>query len=636
MTQPAGESEVRIKLVMDDQTAALIDKLKENLQGAEKSASGVEEAVKRVGEGAEHFEHIGKGVHEAKEGLGGMTEVAEKAFFWLEDIKLVGEVIGEGFSAAYEMASKLAEAAIEAASEAQKQERAMTGLLSMIDQGQHSWQQIAQYVGDTREELEEAGIKAGVSADQMTTMFDTIVERGNMSSEKAKELTEQMALVGRITRGGMSALADGFAMMEMGVVRARNPLVQLISATGMLEGNAKHVAAALQKMSPEKQMELAEKAITKQAEMMKKGGAGAAPSLDMLKTSFEGIREMVLDAMGRPMLDKLLPPLVELRTFLLENKEKMIDFAVEVGTKFGEFIEASAEFTHSAYQALKENWESFREVFNDAFGSAKDTFQYIYDNKEAFAKTIHDVVTDLATVFHKIHEALEKMSAILLAIDKKTGFFGGAMVGAEQKKIEGELRKQVQSPEAPNQKALDELRQKYVDNALAMGQNAREAGEAFDRIYSFHADVMAQAAHVDEAAAKGNVGGVVDAYNQARQHHNEAMQKYAAEAIAGSEDLQKALLFSGEQLVDGGFKPLIDMIKEKNPEFAKQLKAGGETVKDIMGKGGPNVNFNNNTFHIKQDFRDQDPDRVIMTFRRDLVKSAAARTQARVATPFGL
>lgn len=634
-----GEGEVRIKLVADDQAAATVAKLKE----------GMKEVSHEAEKTSKHFALIGKifgediamKVTAFREKLSLSHEHAEKLEGAVETIGTGLEVaagaaalVAVALGAAFYMAEKLGEAAIEAASEGIKQEKAMAGILSLQDRQEHSMRQIMEYSGRIREDLEEAGIKAGVSTAQMTEMFDTIVERGNLSSEKAKELTEQMALVGRITHGGMGALAQGFAMMEMGVVRARNPLVQLIAATGTLKGNAHAVAAALMKMTPEKQMEMAEKAIEKQAELMKKSGASGPPSLASLKTSFEGIREMALDAMGRPMLDALLPPLNDVKKYLLAHKEEIVNFATEVGTKFAHFIEVASMVSSQIWSAVTENWESFKSVFDDAFGGAKSTFEYIYDNKEAFAKTFHDVVTDIAHVFDKIHDALAKMASIMLAIDKKTGLFGGHFVGKEQEGIEHEVRKMAQSPEEMNQKGLSELRQKYVDNALAMGENARLAGENFDKIYSFHANVMQHAAEIDAATANGNIKVVVEAYNEARKHHNMAMQQYAAEAIAGSEDLRKSLLFAGEQLVDGGFKPLIDLVKEKNPDFAKDLKAGKEHIDNI--KGGPVVNFNNNTFHIQQDFRDQDPDRVAMVFRKDLVHTAAARLSARTASPFGL
>lgn len=637
-----GEGEVRIKLVADDQAAATVAKLKE----------GMKEVSHEAEKTSKHFALIGKifgediamKVTAFREKLSLSHEHAEKLEGAVETIGTGLEVaagaaalVAVALGAAFYMAEKLGEAAIEAASEGMKQEKAMAGILSMQDRQEHSMRQIMEYSGRIREDLEEAGIKAGVSTAQMTEMFDTIVERGNLSSEKAKELTEQMALVGRITHGGMGALAQGFAMMEMGVVRARNPLVQLIAATGTLKGNAHAVAAALMKMTPEKQMEMAEKAIEKQAELMKKGGASGPPSLASLKTSFEGIREMALDAMGRPMLDALLPPLNSAKKYLIDHKEEIINFATEVGTHFAHFIEVASMVGSQIWSAVTENWASFKQVFDDAFGGAKSTFEYIYDNKEAFAKTFHDVATDLARVFDKIHAAMKAMSAVALAIDKATGALGGRAVGAQQKGIEDKLRGMAQKPEEFSKKDQDEIsemRQHYVDNALAMGANAREAGENFDKIYSFHADVLQRTAAIATAAAQGDITPIINAYNEARKHHNMAMQQYAAEVIAGSEDLRKNLLFSGEQLVDGGFKPLIDLVKEKNPDFAKDLKAGKEHIDNV--KGGPVVNFNNNTFHIQQDFRDQDPDRVAMVFRKDLVHTAAARLSARTASPFGL
>src|SRR5208282_4466998 len=270
----SSQGDLRIRLVLDDGTSETFEKVKQELEGIHHEAEKTGHAV----EGLFKLETLRTGF-----------EIAKGTF----------EAITETIKSGYEIAERFGEAATEAADEAVKQERAMSGTLFLLDQGEHSMDAIKEYAGEMREGLEKAGLAAGVSTSQMTEMFNTIVERGHMSSEAAKDLTEQMATVGKITHGGMQSLADGFAMMELGVIRARNPLVQLIASTQLLHGNAKMVAQQLQKMTPEKQMQLAEEAVRKQAEGMKAGG-GMALTLDEVRTSLSGYREMFFESMGRP------------------------------------------------------------------------------------------------------------------------------------------------------------------------------------------------------------------------------------------------------------------------------------------------------------------------------------------------
>jgi hypothetical protein len=58
--------------------------------------------------------------------------------------------------------------------------------------------------------------------------------------------------------------------------------------------------------------------------------------------------------------------------------------------------------------------------------------------------------------------------------------------------------------------------------------------------------------------------------------------------------------------------------------------------KEATTKGAPVMDFRGSNFQIHQDFRDQDPDRIVAMMRQDLVQSANARTQSRVAIPRGM
>lgn len=123
----------------------------------------------------------------------------------------------------------------------------------------------------------------------------------------------------------------------------------------------------------------------------------------------------------------------------------------------------------------------------------------------------------------------------------------------------------------------------------------------------------------------------VDAYNDAVNHSNKVQMQAIAKMFESNAALQQVFLKSGVE-VAGGFELLASMIDESSGDFKKKLM--GIANAPNMGQN-PKVEFNNNTFQIKQDFRDQDPDRVAMIFKRDIVNAAENRRNAKVGGVFG-
>src|ERR1019366_8769837 len=245
-----GGADVRINLVVDDNDQQTTEKLRRDLHDSN------EELEKGKGEG---------------KSLG--SELL-KVSLYTEAIKAGARLVAEGMHQAWE-----------AADEMNQQVRASAGLMSLMDRGQHSLDTIRDYAKDVREELSDMGTAAGESTQSMQEMFDKVIERGSRSTEEAKELVNQMAIVGKVVPQGMEGLAQGFNMIELGIVRARNPLVQLIASTGVLKGNAHQVAEALKHMSPAEQIEKANDAIKRQADILQKSGDFLIPTLPELKAS---------------------------------------------------------------------------------------------------------------------------------------------------------------------------------------------------------------------------------------------------------------------------------------------------------------------------------------------------------------
>ena len=128
--------------------------------------------------------------------------------------------------------------------------------------------------------------------------------------------------------------------------------------------------------------------------------------------------------------------------------------------------------------------------------------------------------------------------------------------------------------------------------------------------------------------------------NSAVKNQQEGAQVYALATLTQSETAMRALK-AGAIHVDEGLEALIRTVNEKSPEVASAFKAAmakfsGDVIKNIAGKGALNFNMHGTHIHIKQDFKNEDPDRIAIIFRRDLGAAATARVQARTTTPFGL
>jgi hypothetical protein len=125
----------------------------------------------------------------------------------------------------------------------------------------------------------------------------------------------------------------------------------------------------------------------------------------------------------------------------------------------------------------------------------------------------------------------------------------------------------------------------------------------------------------------------IETYQKASEAHNEGALKAGAAVLEGSKVLQDKLIESGA-IADGAIENLSSMIKDST---LKHLVQGQEkSAADQLKASSSNLNmYGGQTFHIRQDFRDQNPDNVAIVFRKDVARSAISRTQARLASYAG-
>jgi hypothetical protein len=374
-------------------------------------------------------------------------------------------------------------------------------------------------------------------------------------------------------------------------------------------------------------------------------------------------------------------PLVKLKEYFVQNREAISKWAHEVGVKVGVWIKEAAEKIREGFQYLQNHAEEIKKAIQEGFDAAKAVVQWILAHKEEIAiafgakavlpgaigaaKGGIEVASSLAGMGGMGLKGGSLMSAGGLASFGLAVAAFAAAVGAWKLAIDQwnklrdmthgksdaeqneearnvRLRDMGGSAEKIDTKEFDKLRAAYIDQADAMGMSQRAAGEYADAVWEHHRILRQSAEEVDEIAQRAGQGDEVesakrwvDIFNGAVLQQNEAVQRYAANALAGSEMLQNAFLASGAN-VEGGFDHLAELVGGKSEEFAKILKGMGTDAAHGKLPDKVQMNFNGNTFNIKQDFKDSDPDRILLTFRRDLVRNAIARNQSRLGTPFGI
>jgi ABC-type transporter Mla subunit MlaD len=169
--------------------------------------------------------------------------------------------------------------------------------------------------------------------------------------------------------------------------------------------------------------------------------------------------------------------------------------------------------------------------------------------------------------------------------------------------------------------ASDKIVRELEAMRKAAGEKAGAAGALQDMNKSLE---LAAVAQYDSAFAGPQLSltkRFADVYRQMSGLNAQAAEQAARRILGGNEVLLHALSSTGD--IEQALKALANMIKPG---------AGGDVAAPhfSLSGGGPV------TIQIHQDYRDQDPDRIALVFRRDLMKAATASLQAKTALPLGM
>ncbi len=618
MSAKSTAAEVGVKLVLDSNARAEAQHVKDGLRRidhqAQKTASGWRSKVGGVAKGAGAF---------AMSAVTTMVSAYAAA---------ASAIVGLGIHSA------------EAFMESEKQVREIASSLTLIDQKGNTFEALTGYADDLKNELEDVAIQAGVTDDAMVAAFNDIIERGNKTVDQTKELAEQMAYAGRALPGGMAALSGGFEQIQMGMIRAKNPLVQLISATGTLKGSAKEVAKEMQKMSVDEQMKLAEKAIGSMAAKMK----NAPMTIEQMKTSMSVAVGNLFEEIGKPIVGALGPVVSHVRDLLMGEQGGLLAGAKTFGEGIAKVLALANPIIDGLVGAFRESWDDIQKAFDAFYGPAKDLFSYLYDNKEAFGNTIKDVAKVLITAFTYVVRAVGFIKDTVMGIVGAAASIipGYSKLKAEENQAEQskQLRAAVMGTAVTaegkagslSNKDFDERRAKFIKAGEEGGLNSADSAKQFDQAYrramDDHMATVKQVGAAQNALIDGDAKRFAAAFNAAAKAGDQSAMEYAAKFLDNNTLLANVLAKEGPAIFEGGYDKLFAALRNTGQaRIADYLKGAS---KPDLGKVTNVQNFNGG-IQIKQDFRDQDPDRIVTIMRDDLARAGTSRIQSPFAAPFG-
>jgi hypothetical protein len=622
------------------------------------------EALHKVREG---FEHVHEKVQEVQHE---MLSFAKQA---------AATAVGFNFMNGIDSIKEFGHEIINASLEAKAQEKALAGVLLLTDQTGKSMEELKEQAHGIKDEFEEIGFKFGANADELNEAFAQVAERSTKSTEQVIDFTEKMFFAGKAVSGGMQAIAGGFSMIELGNVRASNAVVKLIAAQHMLKGNARDVAKAMMKMTQHDRIELAEKAVERMADKLKPK-AGADLGFKQVISAMKSIREQLFETIGNPIVEQLSKQLNRIHRYFLDNQKTIEHWALTVGEKVGDWVNTAADKIKEGFQYIQTHADEIKKAITEGFETAKSVVQFILDHKEALAiafgaKAVAPAVgsaVNMARGAWGIGKAVQGLSGAGMA---GVGMEGSAALGAgalgtaatlglltaaivavgaagyQMYKLYNELP----SKENEASTRMEAMRRNVGDGNVKFAQRMRDEVVLFDATLAEAANAMlaqtqavaqqmavlkAQVDATPVAETTDSIQSLMGYFNTAAGAHNAAMENYIAKIIAGNSGMLRSMDVAGDAFLKGG-EELVAKIDQFNHDAATALrKLLDQTKKDAADASKPkppNYNFNGGqTFNIKQDFRDQDPDKIALVFRQDIMRHTENRVQSRYAMGSGL
>jgi hypothetical protein len=580
-------------------------------------------------------DHMSEALHHIGEGFEALDEKVAEAGHEILDVfkNAAGVALGFQLEGAVEGVKELGHEAFEAAAGMEEQEKAIRGVLAMIDEEGASLEELGGEAHELNEQFAELGETTGQTKSSVVSAFDQMAERTGLATKDVEALTEQMANAGKAVPGGIDALSEGFSNLSSGIIRARNPIVQMIAATGMLQGNAKSVAQQLTKMNPQQAMQLGIDAVEKMGEKMK----GLPLTFGELVTSLKGVREEIFESLGAPVLKALTGPLDRLRSYFDDHKRSIMEWAETVGEKVGEWVNAAADEFEEGFHWLEDHAEEIKKAFSEGAQAIRDVVEFIIDHREAIAaafggKMLLDRAGGLAEVGAKA------AGGIASTVGGLEAGGGGAAAASIMEALNPAslaataaaavvLAAAVATVYGAFEDLTDETSAYYAEATADLAEIEANFSEAWDELTSGSDSAGQQLKELAEWMGKEFLDDLVTV---------SAIAVDAAQAFNTLADAVRAALIPVKFLLTelGVFADSAQgaSLSKREGGHGTLGAVGGEKPETSAIRAPPVYNFTGE-IHINQDFKDTDPDRIGTVFKQSLGRAAQSRVSANTQVP---
>jgi len=559
----------------------------------------------------------------------------------------------------------------------------------------YSWRDAREEGERMHEEIVGMAVDIGQASKDIESGFKGIMTwmgGGARAYAFANEQLRSMTTIANVMGFSTDMIAQNVGQMAAGFVRTRSPLFALLRGTGIFSDDITKIVKEWQELTDEQRMQKLGYAIGKVSENL--GEAGPTLS-DMITMAKEGAG-LVVESFGGSMLKEVKPAMADLIADMKDGRGQMQEYARELGRSVGRWVKEASGKIKEGFEYIQTHADEIKAAVVDAFEKARNVVEWILEHKEEIAIAFGAYAARPAIgAAAGVAGAAWKSGAAGGAVFgmKAPGGAGGgayglvalsaAAVGAAAAldqlsqlldELKGEEAKNAEARKAALERMSSDLREwdeaqahafaeigrGFVESADAIGMTTAQAEAMVSEMRAAHEAGASIAEKVDAAAmqiesikegieigswddeqqAVDNLNALTDylgtAFQRAIDTGNQAQAQYIANVLAGSSEVQDAFVQSGVVTRDAMMK-LADMVQGSAASFASRLLdmfSGGP--KGLKTPKGPSIHMSGGqTFKIQQDFRDSDPNQVLVMFRRDLAAAATRRLQARGASPFG-
>lgn len=657
-----GEVEVGAKLMLDDAATAVLGKIKGSFDSLNDT---VEKSIHKVLDFGRDVAAIAIGV-QLGDVIGNIREIGRTAF----------------------------DEATRGTEQMRELSKTIAGLAT--HRGGNNFARDAQAQYDSFTKLSRAAM---VSRDDMVGAFVETSKSTILSREQLEKFIGKVAMASRALPGTITEVATGFEQFRKNVISADNPLITMIKQANLLRGHSEQIALRLQMMGRPAALAMANKALAIMQERAKGLGPTFGDlqiQLEQTKTDLLRIIGQPMLAAVTPQFQRFQQLITEHRDEI-EKYAKLMGKQVGVWvTEAAKLIERGFAYLKAHGDQIKksivEAWTFAKKVVDFIYSHRKElaigmvaakaatlggatpemaggallglgrviaatnlsgTMKQLVVNMKSWDLILMGAKLQMKEFVANLDPAAKGLGALALAVA------GVALAINQWQKLMKEMRPETSVGDAEAKLAALRAAAEHpggfsvgriADMAKIVREHAGELGVTVDEINKLAAAATKTTVAIRDAATGFETASQLapaqmlaaatafrDAYGSADDATSDAINRAAANVLSKSPKLQAAVLTWGSELgID--MEHLGDQLSEKLPEFSKKLKATREREKKDAGAKGalmPLNVFNGNIWQIKQDFRDQDPDRVLTTFQRDIASAAENRLQARTALPFG-